>query len=76
MVYEEFSIPAIQKEWESSFVERYRLFTSERDRNYTLEVILREGDPVRNKQLHPVTLKVYVKSDKDAEQLMLGLNHT
>jgi hypothetical protein len=76
MVYEEFSIPAIQKEWESSFVERYRLFTSERDRNYTLEVILREGDPVRNKQLHPVTLNVYVKSDKDAEQLMLGLNHT
>lgn len=75
MVYEELTIPAIQKEWESSFVERYRLFTSERERNHTLEVILREGDPVKNRQTHPVMLKVYVKSDKDAEQLMLGLKH-
>lgn len=73
MVYEEITIPAIQRPWESSFVERYRLFTNLRDRNQTLEVMVRDGDPGRAKQIRPVTLKIFVKSDQDAEQLMLDL---
>jgi hypothetical protein len=71
MVYEEISIPAIQKQWEIGFEQRYRLFSNTKDRDHTLEVMLRQGDPDKADQTHPVTLKVFVKSDKDTEQLIL-----
>lgn len=75
MVYEEIIIPAIQKEWEIGFEQRYRLFGNAKERDHTLEVMLRQGDPDKVGQTHSVTLKVFVKSDKDTEQLILdGLN--
>lgn len=71
MPYEEFSIYAIQKEWQQSFIERYRLFTTMEERDHTFQVLLGNQDPIRNKQMHPVILKIIVKRDKDAEQMKL-----
>lgn len=71
MVYEELTIPAILKDWEKSFSTRYHLFTTKQERNHTFEVMLKNQDPDKNTQTHPVTLKIFIKSDKDAEQMRL-----
>lgn len=71
MAYEEHSIPAILKEWEPSFVERFRMFTNEKERNRTLASLLKNQDPDKNNKTHPVTLKIFVRSDKDQEALRL-----
>lgn len=71
MVYEEITIPGILKEWEKSFSERYHLFTTKKERDHTFEVILKNQDQAKNAQTHPVTLKVFIKSDTDVEQMTL-----
>lgn len=73
MVYEELSIPAIQKEWEKGFSSRFSLFNSVRERDHALEVMLKNQDSTHKGKMNSVTLKIFVKSDTDTEQMKFGL---
>lgn len=72
MVYEELSIPAIQRKDISDFQTRFRTFASREERDHTYTFLLENQTPEACANLAPVTLKVIVKTEK-TDQLSLDL---
>lgn len=75
MAYEELTVYAIQHEELKAFAHRFRTFTSQEERDTTLEFMKSNLDAKTASMRHPVKLKVIVQTDEN-HQMELDLPDT